>query len=526
MMSTSRLNRLWRQLRAAAVLAAPLIIAGVAVASADPYDSLPPYTYPNETAQQMNPYDPVPEIDPRWCRFGYCPRPPEHSEHRPPPPRALPGILGHDTFLVDCGKASHLPYEGHDERGERRVHHGGKPNMDHMRGVFASINEAAEVAPPNSTILVLPPGQGTTCVESVHVHGPLTIATYGGTGQAVIQAPPGQPCLVAHIPLGDALVVDGIRFIARSRETPCVTVEAGRVTMRNSAVDSRGTEWAFDVHESGELAIESSHIETDASAIHARRGSVTLRDVDIDIDGRNIAAKLNLGRTDCLDRDGGTIHGSVGLALECSEGSVEGGSIIGGAVGILASAGTRGLRLTDVKLTKPEVGILLLPGQLGMVTVEKAVIAKPRDGIVVAPGAESQITGAIITDSRGAGITAYGTDTLISGNKIISAGDGVRILASQAFPPTNFPEFAANAVIDGDDGGPVVENNLIANVRHAGVRVDARGAGEGQHRLDGKLMGNTIYARQPAVCIDDAYNDDPVRVRANTCNREWLPWPF
>jgi len=28
------------------------------------------------------------------------------------------------------------------------------------------------------------------------------------------------------------------------------------------------------------------------------------------------------------------------------------------------------------------------------------------------------------------------------------------------------------------------------------------------------------------VCIDDRYNDDPVHVRANMCNRDWLPWPF
>ena len=80
-------------------------------------------------------------------------------------------------------------------------------------------------------------------------------------------------------------------------------------------------------------------------------------------------------------------------------------------------------------------------------------------------------------------------------------------------------------MIDGDDGGPVVENNLVANVRHAGVRIDARAGGQ-QHRLDGKLIGNTLYARSPAVCIDDEYNDDPVRVRANVCNREWLVWPF
>ena len=71
----------------------------------------------------------------------------------------------------------------------------------------------------------------------------------------------------------------------------------------------------------------------------------------------------------------------------------------------------------------------------------------------------------------------------------------------------------------------MVENNLVANVRHAAVRIDGRAGGQ-QHQLSGKLMGNTFYARKPAVCIDDEFNDDPVRERANTCNREWLPWPF
>jgi hypothetical protein len=169
--------------------------------------------------------------------------------------------------------------------------------------------------------------------------------------------------------------------------------------------------------------------------------------------------------------------------------------------------------------------MLILPGQRGAVTVERATIAKSRDGIVVAPGAESQITGSVITDSRDTGITAFGAGTLIASNKIVNADDGIRLLAPAAFPPPMFPEFSAVAMIDGDDGGPIVQNNLVANVRHAAVRIDARSGGR-QHRLDGKLMGNTFYAMSPAVCIDDEYNDDPVRVRANTCNRERFWWPF
>jgi hypothetical protein len=480
-------------------------------ASADPYDHLPTYGYPSEAAQQLNPYDAVPEIDPRWCRFGgYCGAPPiRREEHREGP--RLPGMLGHATFLVDCGR-------GGPEGGPRRGHH------EARRGVFYSVDEAANAAPPNATILIIPPGEGMTCIESVSIHKPLTIATYGGSGKAVIQAPQGKPCLTAHIPLGDSLVIDGVKFIARSRDAPCVAVEAGHVTMRNSEVDSRGADWAFDVHESGELTLEHSKIETDFSGVHARRATVALKNVDIDIAGRNGAAFLNLGRTDCLDRDGGTIHGSVGLALECSEGSVEGTNIIGASVGVLASAGTRGLRLTDIKLTKPDTGILLLPGQLGMVTVERSTITKARDGIIVAPGAESQITANVISDSHETGITTFGAGSLIASNKIVGGDDGIRMLAGQAFPPPLFPEFAAIPVFDRDDAGPVVENNLVANVRHAGVRIDGRFGGQ-QHRLNGKLMGNTIYIER-GPCIDDDYNDDPVRVRANTCNRDRLPWPF
>lgn len=513
------------------VMALPFGASLTGRANADAYDNLPPYSYPSEAAQQLNPFDVVPEIDPRWCRWGYCPKPPASKQAAKGP--SLPNMAGHPTFLVDCSKARRSdgdrsgPRGDDGPRGAEGSRNGPKrgPASKGPKTVFTSINEAAAVAPPNATILVVPPGEGMTCVESVHVRGPLTIASYGGAGRAVIQAPQGQPCLTARIPLGDQLVLDGVKFIARSRETPCVAVEAGKVIVRNSEVDSRGADWAFDVQESGELALEQSRIETDFSAIHARRGAVHLKNVDIDIAGRNGAAFLNLGRTDCIDRNAGTIHGSVGLALECSEGSAENINIIGASVGVIASAGTRGLRLTDLRLQKPDTGILLMPGQLGMVTVERAAITKARDGIIVAPGAESQITGSVITDSRETGITTFGAGALIANNKVVGAEDGIRMLAAEAFPPPLFPEFSATQLLSGDDGGPVVENNLVANARQAAVRIDGRFGGR-QHRLNGKLMGNTLYAEKPGVCIDDDYNDDPVRVKANTCNRDRLPWPF
>jgi hypothetical protein len=494
-------SRLRTNGRRAALAALALCALTLPLAAGWNDENQPLYPYPNEAAALVDPYDQVPEIDFSHCRWSECRFP--GRERRQPPPPVLPGSSGHATFLVDCGM----------RRSEPR------------RGLFNSVNEAAEFAPPNATILILPPGEGTTCVETVRVRGPLTIATYGGGNDAVIQAPQREPCMVAHIPLGDALIVNGVRFIARSREAPCISVEAGHVVMRNSSVNSRGSDWAFDVHESGELTVESTRIETDASGIHARRAHVELRNLDIDIDGRNGAALLNLGRTDCTDRDGGTIRGSVGLALECSEGYVEGGNIIGGAVGVLASAGTRGLRLTDVKIAKADTGILLLPGQLGTVNVERPVLSRTRDGIIVAPGAESQITGGVITDSSMSGITVYGAGTLVSGNKIVGGEDGIRMFAGDAFPPPIFPDFAAVPVIGAERDGPIVENNLVANVWHAAVLIDGRFGGR-LHRLHGRLMGNTFYARHPAVCIDDEYNDDPVRVRANTCNSGWLPWPF
>jgi len=512
-------------------------------ANADWYRA-PSDTHSNEFAAQLDPFDPVPEIG-RGCRGD---RDCDHDggrHHFPPPGPALPGILGHNAVLVDCGMF----------------------RSDPRRGVFSSVNEAVHFVPPNGTVLIVPPGDGTTCVETVFVDRPVTIATYGGGKQAVIEAPSSRdsdgdghadrerggdrhpdgdrgrdrhsdgdrggdrdrhadgPCLIAHIPLGDTLTIDGVRFVSRTRDKPCVSVEAGHVIVRNSSVDSRGTNWAFDVRESGELSVESTRIETDASGVHARRAHVDLHNLDIAIEARNGAAQFDLGRTDCTDKVRGTIQGSVGLALECTDGTVEGGHIIGGAVGILASSGTHGLRLSDINVTKADTGVLLLPGQLGSVDVQHLALSKNRDGLIVGPGAESQITGSVITDSDVAGIAVYGPSTLISGNKVVGAGDGIRLLAADAFPPNKFPDFAAIPVIGDSDGGPIVENNLVANVREAAVRIDGRARGH-MVRMRGRVIGNTFYAHSHAVCIDDRYNDDPVQERANVCNRGWLPWPF
>src|SRR5512142_473690 len=167
MSKPSRLQRLAKVGIRAALLTAPVWLVTAPLA-ADWYDQRPPYTYPNETAQQL---DPVPEIDFR-CRFGECP--PAHPIHPPGPPGPiLPPTMGHATLLVDCGARHGVP----------------------RKGVFDSVNEAAEHAPPNATILILPPNEGRTCVETVRITRPVTLATYGTSERAVIQSDQGQPCL-------------------------------------------------------------------------------------------------------------------------------------------------------------------------------------------------------------------------------------------------------------------------------------------------------------------------------------------
>lgn len=543
--SSPRLHaRYW----SAFIFAAPLWFAA-APAGADSYGDRPDDGRASETAAQIDPFDPVPEIGRDDCRDRDC-RPSEHHapSHRPP---EMPSISGHPTLMVDCS-------------GQRR-------------DMFPSLQLAARSAPPNATILVLPPNEGMTCRGTVFIHVPLTIATYGGGDNAVIQAPPGRPCLVADIPLGDTLNIEGVRFVARGGDAPCVVVQAGHVVVRHSSINSRTTNWAFDVRESGDLAVEATHVETDRSGVRAWRAHVDLHGLDVDIDARHADALLNLREADCTSEDsadirvpysedsldeednaqGGehgdahgqahgdrhehaspapadrdskdrrdSVQGSIGLALECTDGVVDAGNIIGGAVGILASAGTHGLQIKDANVRRARTGILLLQGQLGSIDVEHPVLSKDTNGVVVAPGAELQVTGAVITESEEAGITVYGTNSLISGNKVVGAEDGIRLFAAGAFPPPYFAgEFSAQPPLSNEDGvKPIVENNLVANVRHAAVRIDGRVQGR-MERIHGRVIGNTFYARH-AECIDDKYNDDPVETRANTCNKSWFSWPF
>ncbi|MDE1939356.1 MAG: hypothetical protein KGI68_10080, partial [Alphaproteobacteria bacterium] len=358
------------------ILFAAMLWLAAAPAQADWYGERPAGARASETAALLDPYDPVPEIGCRDSRDG-CRG--DYDGHRD-------GGGGH--AIGHGGRPGGRPLE-YAERNALLV----DCSRQH-RDMFPSIEAAVRHAPPNATILILAPGDGATCVESVHIPGAMTIATFGGSKQAVIQAPPGQPCLLADIPLGDTLTIDGIRFIARGRDAPCVAVQAGHVVVRNSLIDSRTRDWAIDVHESGELTVEATHIETDGSGVHAERAQVELHNLDIDIDSG---------------------HDGVGLSLVRTDGSVDGGSLIGGKVDIAASAGTHGLDISDTKVSEAGTGVVLMPGGLGSVTLRRLTLSKNQDGIVIAPGAQSQVTDTVVTDSRENGISVYGADALING---------------------------------------------------------------------------------------------------------------
>ncbi len=461
------LSRLTARSAGALLVAAPFWFAATP-ADAEWYGEQPSDPRASETATQLDPFDPVPEIgcrdDQYGCgRFGYSRGHDGRSHGRRPL-----HLSDRDALMVDCS-------------GQHR-------NM------FPSVGAAAHRAPPNATILILPPGDGTTCVETVAIDRPLTIATLGGGSPAVIQAPADQPCLVANIPLGDTLTIDRIRFIARGRKAPCVSVQAGHVVVRNSSIDSRTRDWAFDVAESGTLSVEATRIETDGSGVHARRARVELRDLAIAIDSG---------------------HDGVGLALDRTDGTVAGGSIVGGSVGILASAGTHGLQLSDTKVHKARTGVALLSGGLGSVAADRLDLSNNEDGLVIGPGAESRITGSVISDSGENGIAIYGASTLVSGNKVVGAKIGIRLSPPGMFSPPRSADFMAEPPADGHGGKPIVENNLVANVRHAAVAID--------DRARGRVMGNMFYAPGHASCIA-GYGH--VEKRANVCHGSWLPWPF
>ena len=276
---------------------------------------------------------------------------------------------------------------------------------------YRSVSEAAMHTPPNGRILILPPDPGMTCVETVQVPGPVTIVSAGPT-RAVIEAPPHQPCLIANIPLGDTLRIENVEFIARGEDEPCVKVQAGTVSMDNVRIDSRNTDWAFDVAESGALRLSDSRIETDGSGVKSSRADVELKNVEIDVEER--AGKE-----------------SAGLALDRTDGSVDGGRIIGGKTGAWMSSGPHGLAVNGLNIEKSDRALVIHDGEQGVVSAQGLEITNSLEGILVSPGTEVRLDSISIEGSRDTAVSLYGGRAELSGSHISRAGVGI-VLAPQS----------------------------------------------------------------------------------------------
>jgi hypothetical protein len=359
--------------------------------------------------------------------------PPAHPSAAPFGPQGQKPKPLSAPLLVRCGSNAR---GGGYARGSQNTRREGGINS----GEFHSVNAAAAVAPPGATILILPPGQGsTTCVESVDIRKPLTIATYGGGRDAVIQAPPNQPCLVADIPLGDALIIDGVHFVARDSSAVCLSLKAGQVELRNSHIDSRRSSWALDAERSVTLEVSDTHIETDGAGIRTDRAHVDFRNVDIDISGEYFSKPAVSRRDNATAYQSpcdGDVLPRVGLKLMRTDGAVEGGRISGGVCAVSASSGTHDLRLTGIGIRKSVTGVEALPGEQGNVMLQHIDIAQSLTGIAVAGSVEASVIDNTITDVFGAGIDiADGAHARVDGNTIYADPHGECIVDRSGHRP-------------------------------------------------------------------------------------------
>ncbi len=401
-----------------------------------------------------------------------------------------------DTITVRCGLGRH--------------------DSDNLRDAIRHVRA-------NGKILIRPPGDGTTCVETLDITKPLTIATYGGGHDAVIQAPAGANCVNANVPLGDSVIFEGIKFIARGQNRPCVHVVAGQVIVRHSDIDSRNTDWAFDVEDSGELTIEDSKIETDGAGVHALRAEVHIRNLEIDMSPARLSPALVLDRTD---------------------GEVQGGEIIGGRWGVVASAGPHGLTLSDFKVRNANTAVELLPGAQGHVRVEKLSLSDNRTGLVVGPYVDADINDNVISGSEDNGMVLYAANARVEDNKITGGKIGIRIarvprdetdhpradLTATTYPQTDGPpprddehrasderpvdfwgNLDPNRFQPADDrperGTPSITGNFIADIRDVDIYGD-----DGAHA---RILDNQLIARPHCLCIVSHTNS--LAAKGNDC---------
>jgi hypothetical protein len=329
-----------------------------------------------------------------------------------------------------------------------------------------------------------------TCVESLSITRPVRISTYGGGPQAVIEAPGLSSCVEANIPLGDAVVFEDIKFIARGHEAPCIRVRAGEVVVRNSTIDSRNTEWAFDVLDSGELTVQDSKIETDGSGIHALRAEIHLKEVEIDMSPARRKPAMVLDRTD---------------------GDVEGGEIIGGRWGVVASSGPHGLSLADLRVRDANTAVELLPGSQGAVRVSKLSLDNNRTGFVIAPYVDSEVNDNSIVGSEDDGMVVYESNARIRNNRIGGGRIGIRIARTGGEIAGDFwGDLDPRTYRPQDDpprqGAPDITNNYIADIGQADIAAD-----EGAHA---HVADNELVSRPGCVCIS---HPEGLALHANEC---------
>jgi hypothetical protein len=358
------------------------------------------------------------------------------------------------------------------------------------RDMAGSVQWAVNHVRPNGKIRILPPGQGMTCRESLSIEKPVTISTYGAGRPAVIQAPDLQSCVQANVPLGDSLVFEGITFIARGRATPCIRVRAGQVAVRNSTIDSRNTDWAFDVLDSGELTIQDSKIETDGSGVHALRAEVHLRQVEIDMSPARSKPAMVLDRTD---------------------GDVEGGEIIGGRWGVVASSGPHGLSLADLKIRSANTAVEFLPGSQGTARASKLSLDSNRTGFVIGPYVDAEINDNTIGGSQDDGVVVYESNARIRNNRIGGGRIGIRIASTGGEVANDFwGDLDPRTYRPTDDppreGVPDISNNYIADVGQADIAADG---GAHAHVAD-----NELISRPGCVCIS---HPEGLALHANEC---------
>jgi len=242
-------------------------------------------------------------------------------------------------------------------------------------------------------------------------------------------------CLDVRLPTGDALNIVGVNFIVRSGKYPCVSVKAGTVKVQHSRIDSRGTRWAFDVKESGRLVLEDSRIETDGGGINARRATVDLRRVEI---------QLERGRR------------GIGAALTGADGTISDLAVIGGEVGLVVSSGSRGLIVDRPVISDSGVGIAAVgaPGQ-GTISVRNANIQRTIVGAWIRNNARAELLGGSVLQSQRVGVFINYSGALVRGLAHIEGAIHGLAISNKTEPETQSAAPAASewsSLCTGDAG--------------------------------------------------------------------------